>query len=184
MVPSHIILAPFFAFRQFVVSWIFWKCARPYRSAVHSFPFFSPPCRPGWPLRKVAYMYSIAIGGLLGRLQWRIRHYFDDILMYPTPFWPHFNVSDGILATCERKSMPNLSKINNKWIENLSKVYTAKIYRIPIEHLWRSIGFHGCHGNPWLVRKSLDPMEVFGFHGSPLIFWKSLGSSDTYSSRR
>ena len=43
-------------------------------------------------------MCIIATGGLLGRLQWCIRHDFDDILMFPTTFWWYFDVSDIILV--------------------------------------------------------------------------------------
>ena len=39
----------------------------------------------------------IATGGLLGRLWKCIRHNFDDILMYPTPFWRYFDASNMIL---------------------------------------------------------------------------------------
>ena len=71
---------------------------RPYRSVVRSFPLLSPPCLPSWTSKNVANMCVIATGGLHGRLQWCIRHDFDDILMFPTPFWWYFDVSDIILV--------------------------------------------------------------------------------------
>ena len=73
---------------------------RPYRSVVRPFPLLSPPSHPSCTSKNVANMCTIATGGLLGRLQWCIRHHFDDILIYPTIFWWYFDVSDIILAPC------------------------------------------------------------------------------------
>ena len=41
-------------------------------------------------------MFIFATGGFLGRLEWCIQHSFDDISVYPTPFWWYFDVSDMI----------------------------------------------------------------------------------------
>jgi hypothetical protein len=41
-------------------------------------------------------MCIIATGGFLGRLDPCIRHRFDDIFMYATLCWSHFDVSDMI----------------------------------------------------------------------------------------
>ena len=78
-----------------------WACFghvfQPYRSAVQSFPLLSPPCPPSWTSKILANMCIIATGGFLGRLEPCIRHHFDDIFMYATLCWWHFDVSDMVL---------------------------------------------------------------------------------------
>ena len=78
-----------------------WACFghvfQPYRSAVQSFPFLSAPCPPSWTSKILANMCIIATGGFLGRLEPCIRHDFDDIFMYATLCWWHFDISDMIL---------------------------------------------------------------------------------------
>ena len=59
-----------------------------------SFPLLSHPCLPIGTSKNVVNVYIIATSGLLVRLQWCIRHDFDDILMFPTPCWWDFDVSD------------------------------------------------------------------------------------------
>ena len=71
---------------------------QPYRSAVQSFPLLSAPCPPSWTSKNVANMCISATGGFLGRLEPCIRHHFDDIFMYATLCWWHFDISDMILT--------------------------------------------------------------------------------------
>ena len=66
---------------------------RPYRFAVGSFPFLSPPCLPSWTSKNLANMCIIATGGLLERLQKCMCRDFDGILMFPPPFWGCFCLS-------------------------------------------------------------------------------------------
>ena len=63
-----------------------------------SFPLLSHPCLPIGTSKNVANVHIIATAGLLGRLQWCLRCNYNDILMFPTPCWWDFDISDIILA--------------------------------------------------------------------------------------
>ena len=71
---------------------------RYYRSVVRSVALLYAPCPPSWTSKILANMYIIATGGFLGRLEPCIRYHFDDIFMYATFCWCHFDVSDMILT--------------------------------------------------------------------------------------
>ena len=68
------------------------------RSVVRPFRLLSPPCPPSWNSKILANTCIIATDGFLGRLEPCIRHHFDDIFMYATLCWWHFDVSDMILT--------------------------------------------------------------------------------------
>ena len=73
---------------------------QPYRSFVRSFPLLSALCPPSWTSKILANMCIIATGRFLGRIEPCIRHHSDDIFMYATLCWSHFDVSDMISVLC------------------------------------------------------------------------------------